>query len=117
MRKIAWIGGAALAVAAAAALGAGIATATTAGPATMSPSEREPEPDKPDAPLTGSVLDRAKDAALKHTGGGDVTETEVGDDGAAYGVEIRKPDGHHVEVELDKAFNVTGEEADDGDAD
>ena len=66
-----------------------------------------------DAPLTGTDLDRATQAALEHVGGGTVIETEVGDDGAAYGVEIRKDDGSVVEVELDADFKVIGEEADD----
>ena len=66
-----------------------------------------------DAALTGSALDRATAAALAHTGGGTVTETEVGDDGAAYGVEIRLADGSQVEVNLDGAFNVIGQDADD----
>ena len=66
-----------------------------------------------DRPLTGSDLDRASAAALEHTGGGTVIETEVGDDGAAYGVEIRLDDGSVVEVGLDQDFNVIGEEADD----
>ena len=64
-------------------------------------------------PLTGSALDEATAAALKHTGGGTVVETEVGDDGAAYGVEIRLDDGSQVEVNLDENFNVIGDEADD----
>ena len=66
-----------------------------------------------DRPLTGTDLDRATRAALEHTGGGRVIETEVGDDGAAYGVEIRLPDGSVVEVSLDERFDVIGEEADD----
>ena len=66
-----------------------------------------------DKPLTGSSLERATDAALKHTGGGEVIETEVGDDGAAYGVEVRLDDGRVVEVDLDSDFAVIGQEADD----
>jgi uncharacterized membrane protein YkoI len=66
-----------------------------------------------DRPLTGSDLKRATRAALEHTGGGTVIETEVGDDGAAYGVEIRLPDGSVVEVALDGRFEVIAEEADD----
>lgn len=66
-----------------------------------------------DRPLTGSRLDRATAAALAATGGGTVTETEVGDDGAAYGVEIRLEDGSQVEVNLDENFNVIGQAADD----
>lgn len=66
-----------------------------------------------DEPLTGSALAQAKEAALKHTGGGTVVETEVGDDGAAYGVEVRLEDGSQVEVNLDADFRVIGQEADD----
>jgi uncharacterized membrane protein YkoI len=66
-----------------------------------------------DQPLTGSALEQATKAALEYTGGGTVTETEVGDDGAAYGVEVRLDDGRQVEVNLDQNFNVIGQENDD----
>jgi len=66
-----------------------------------------------DKPLTGSTLNRATAAALEHTGGGTVTETEVGDGAAAYSVEIRLDDGSQVEVDLDESFDVIGREADD----
>ena len=66
-----------------------------------------------DEPLTGSTLDRAVEEALQETGGGTVVETEVGDGGAAYSVEIRLDDGRQVEVNLDENFNVIGSEADD----
>jgi hypothetical protein len=66
-----------------------------------------------DEPLRGSDLEQASAAALKHTGGGTVVDSEVGDDGAAYGIEIRLPDGSQVEVSLDGNFNVIGQEADD----
>jgi hypothetical protein len=66
-----------------------------------------------DGPLTGETRDKAVAAAVAHVGGGDVTDTEVGDDGAFYGVEVRQPDGTQVEVNLDQAYAVTGTEADD----
>jgi uncharacterized membrane protein YkoI len=66
-----------------------------------------------DEPLKGSALDKATAAALAHTGGGTVTESEVGDDGAAYSVEIRLADGSQVEVNLDQDFKVIGQAADD----
>jgi hypothetical protein len=66
-----------------------------------------------DQPLRGSVRDRAEAAALEHVGGGTVIETEVGDDGAAYGIEIRREDGSVVEVNLDENFQVIGSEGDD----
>ena len=64
-------------------------------------------------PLSGAAREQATAAALAHTGGGTVTETETGDDGAAYGVEVRLPDGSQVEVSLDERFRVIGQEADD----
>jgi hypothetical protein len=66
-----------------------------------------------DKPLTGDAYDRATAAALSHVGGGTVTDTEVGDDGATYGVEISRDDGSDVEVQLDAAFRVIGSSADD----
>jgi uncharacterized membrane protein YkoI len=66
-----------------------------------------------DEPLTGSTLDEATTAALAHTGGGSVVDTEVGDDGSAYGVEVRLDDGSVVELELDTNFHVIGQENDD----
>jgi uncharacterized membrane protein YkoI len=66
-----------------------------------------------DEELTGSTRDRAAAAALARTGGGQVLETEAGDDGAAYAVEVRRPDGSVVEVQLDAGYAVTGAVADD----
>jgi hypothetical protein len=100
-RKRLWIiGGIVLALAVVGG-GAGIAVATGAG-------------GDDDQPLAGTALEKASQAALEHTGGGTVTETEVGDDGAAYGVEVRLDDGSQVEVNLDENFSVIGDEADDG---
>lgn len=66
-----------------------------------------------DAPIAGDARDRAVAAALEHVGQGTVTETEVGDGGAGYGVEVRLPDGSQVEVRLDEGFHVIGTDADD----
>jgi uncharacterized membrane protein YkoI len=66
-----------------------------------------------DQELTGTTRDRAVAAALAATGGGTVLETEAGDDGAAYGVEVQLPDGRQVEVNLDESFRVVGREADE----
>jgi uncharacterized membrane protein YkoI len=93
-----WLTGAAVAVALVGG-GTGVAVAATNG--------------DDEEPLTGSTLDRAVDAALEETGGGTVVETEAGDDGAAYSVEVRLDDGSQVEVNLDQDFTVIGHEADD----
>ena len=66
--------------------------------------------DASDAPITGAALARAKAAALAHTGGGKVTETEVGDEESLYEVEVTLPDGSHVDVQLDERFQVVGSE-------
>jgi uncharacterized membrane protein YkoI len=66
-----------------------------------------------DAPLEGVEFDRAKTSALQHVGGGTVVETEVGDDGSAYEVEVRLGDGSQVAVELDESFRVIGSDPDD----
>jgi hypothetical protein len=97
-RRTKWITGGAVAVAVIGG-GTGIGLAASGG--------------DDDKPLTGSTLDDAVAAALDETGGGTVTETEVGDDGAAYSVEVRLDDGRQVEVNLDENFNVIGQEADD----
>lgn len=71
-----------------------------------------------DQPLAGSALERAFAAALAATGGGRVTESEVGDDGAAYEVEVMLADGSQVDVRLDDRFAVIGRESgDDGSGD
>jgi hypothetical protein len=66
-----------------------------------------------DEPLTGNDLEQATAAALEHTGGGTVTESEIGDDGAAYSVEVRLADGSQVEVQLSANFQVIGSTTDD----
>jgi uncharacterized membrane protein YkoI len=71
--------------------------------------------DDDEAPITGEALDRASDAALAHTGGGRVTETEVGDEESYYEVEVTLDDGSQVDVQLDRDFNVVGSEGDGDD--
>jgi uncharacterized membrane protein YkoI len=60
----------------------------------------------------GANLERAKSVALDHTGGGQVTGTEVGDEEGYYEVEVTRDDGSQVDVHLDKNFNVLGTPAD-----
>jgi uncharacterized membrane protein YkoI len=88
-------------VAVAAALTTGIAIAASGG-------------DDAAQPITGSALARASAAALEHTGGGRVTETEVGDEEGFYEVEVTLDDGSQVDVHLDRSFHVLGGVADDG---
>ena len=88
-------------VAMAAITGAGAAVAGVGG-----------DDDESEKAITGAALDRASAAALEHTGGGKVTDTEAGDEEGAYEVEVTRPDGSQVDVHLDERFNVIGDEAD-----
>jgi uncharacterized membrane protein YkoI len=69
--------------------------------------------DETEAPITGPALERASDAALQHTGGGEVTDTEVGDEESKYEVEVTRADGSQVDVQLDANFEVVSSEGDD----
>jgi uncharacterized membrane protein YkoI len=113
------IKGVAAALAAVAALGVGgAAIASVAG---GSDSSSQPAPaaesdeggnEAPDQAISGgSELDQASAAALEHTGGGQVTDTEVGDEESYYEVEVSLDDGSQVDVQLDRGFNVVGDEA------
>lgn len=62
-----------------------------------------------DIPITGDAYDSAVAAALAETGGGEVTETEIEEDGT-YEVEITMDDGTQLEVMLDESFGVIGVE-------
>jgi uncharacterized membrane protein YkoI len=80
--------------------------------------------DDHERPITGTALARASEAALAETGGGRVTETEVGDEDAYYEVEVTLGDGRQVDVHLDRSFAVVSSTGDsdrsegrDGDSD
>ena len=94
------IGAAAVLVAAGA--GTGVAVAGGAG-----------DDDATERHITGDALDKATAAALAHTGGGEVTGTEVEDEESPYEVEVTLDDGSQVDVQLDEQFNVVSSEADD----
>jgi hypothetical protein len=69
--------------------------------------------DGSERPIGGAALDRASAAALDHTGGGRVTDTEVGDEESYYEVEVTRDDGSQVDVQLDRGFQVVGSDGDD----
>ena len=96
-RRTMWIG----ALAAVAVIGATGATFAAQG-------------DDAEGALTGDTLRQASEAALTHTGGGTVTETErSGDSGGTYEVEVTLENGQQVDVELDADFKVVGQSSDD----
>lgn len=65
--------------------------------------------------VTGPAADRAKAAAVASIPGGKANEVERGDDGgAAWEVEVTRPDGKTVDVLLDTDHRVIGTEQEDG---
>lgn len=94
-------------VAAAAAVGTG-ATMASAGGA---------DDDATDTPITSPDLEKASAAAVAHTGGGEVTGTEVGDEESLYEVEVTLDDGSQLDVQLDESFAVVSTESEDGEED
>ena len=68
------------------------------------PSEPTRDPDSDDRPLSPDEEDRARSAALRVTGGGEVVEFDRSDDpGEAYEIEVFK-DGREYDVALDADF-------------
>ncbi|MCW2961149.1 MAG: hypothetical protein JWM90_1536, partial [Thermoleophilia bacterium] len=59
----------------------------------------EDQKESPDKAISGSALDKASEAALAATGGGEVTGTEVGDEESYYEVEVTK-NGTSTDVQL-----------------
>ena len=64
--------------------------------------------------VTGADANRAGEVAAKSVGGGTVGKVLKGTDGAvAYDVEIKKPDGTTVDVEITKDFTIAPQEKSD----
>lgn len=94
--------------------GAAIAAAALAGTGIAVAGGGDTEPDRA---ITGTQLDRASAAALAETGGGRVTDSEVGDEESLYEIEVTLDDGSQVDVQLDAQFDVVGSSADRPDGD
>ena len=62
-------------------------------------------------PISGEALERAKAAALAAEPGR-VIETEAGDEESHYEVEVTRPDGSRVDVQLDRDFDVVSSTTD-----
>ena len=96
-------------------IAAGVIAALAGGGAAIAGATGGGDDDGTDKPISGAALGKAKAAALEHTRGGRVTETEVGDEEGYYEVEVTRGDGSQVDVHLDRHFNVLGGQADDDD--
>ncbi len=73
--------------------------------------------DAQERPIPAADREQAERAALDETGGGTVTETEVGDEESMYEVEVTLDDGTQVDVQLDRDFEVVGTENEAGSRD
>jgi uncharacterized membrane protein YkoI len=93
---------------------AAFAGAAAAGAAGIAVATGVTDDDANDAPIPAEALDRASAAALAHTGGGRVTETEVGDEESYYEVEVTLDNGDQVDVQLDEDFKVVGDKTERG---
>ena len=93
-------------------VGAAAIIAAGAGIAAAAGGSDEDSTEGPDVAISGDALQKASEAALAETGGGEVTETEVGDEESYYEVEVTSSDGSQTDVQLDRGFNVVGEKAD-----
>ena len=93
-----------IAVAVMAALGVG-------GAAVAIGTDEAGDDDAAEKAISGNALERASDAALEHTGGGKVTDTEVGDEESYYEVEVTTDEGQQ-DVQLDRDFSVVSSEGD-----
>lgn len=102
--------GAAIGVAAIASAGLAVANASN--------GEDEPDDDATETAISGDALRQASAVALAHTGEGTVTDSEAGDEESYYEIEVTLDNGDQVDVQLDEAFNVVGDEHEGaGDAD
>ncbi|GIK77887.1 MAG: hypothetical protein BroJett022_15770 [Actinomycetes bacterium] len=66
--------------------------------------------------VSGPDAAKAKAAALEVTGGGTANSVERDDDGAAWEVEVTRPDGETVDVSLDGALDRVAVESDSEEA-
>ena len=89
--------------------GAALAAAALAGTGIAVAGGGDSEPDRS---LTGAQLEHASRVALAETGGGRVTDSEVGDEESLYEIEVTLDDGSQVDVQLDDNFDVVSSSAD-----
>jgi hypothetical protein len=120
MRSIRSISVAGAAVAAAAVGGAAIANAATSTSSSSASSSSTGAPaaappkfpahgtaahEDAERPVTGTVADKAKAAAVKYLGGGTATDVTTDYNGSGYEVDVSK-NGTRTEVHLDRSFSV-----------
>jgi Peptidase propeptide and YPEB domain len=97
--------------------GVGALAAFALGGAALAGATQGSEEDADEPTPTGQAAEQAKAAALKETGGGSVTELERDpEEGRVYEVEVKKPDGSVVDIDLDGSFKVVAVDEDTDEA-
>ena len=91
------------------AIGSGDKSASAGDPADGSATDRGES-----SSIAGPDLARASKAALRYTGGGTVTDTELRDEEGYYEIEVGKEGGGQVDVHLDRNFNLIDSSSDGG---
>ncbi len=106
---------AAIAVGSAAAAGAASQNNSAGASSPAAPAHGQPPGDgggrrahKPETPLSGTIAEKVKAAALAKVDGGTIIRVETDSDhGSPYEAHVRKPDGTEAEVLVNKQFEVT----------
>lgn len=76
--------------------------------------ENESDENEADEQASGPRADAAARAAREAVGGAKVLEVEIADDGmSGFEVEVERPDGSYVEVNLDEDLQVVSTGSDD----
>ena len=91
--------------------GAVVAVLGAGGAAVAIGTDEAGDDDASQESSSGRALEKASAAALEYTGGGRVTETEVGDEESYYEVEVTTDEGQQ-DVQLDRRFEVVSSEGD-----
>ena len=97
--------------------GVGALAAFALGGAALAGATQGSEEDADEPTLSGRTAEQAEAAALNETGGGSVTELEHDpEDGRIYEVEVKKPNGAVVDIDLDSSFKVVAVDEDTDEA-
>jgi hypothetical protein len=97
--------------------GVGALAAFALGGAALAGATQGSEEDADEPTLSGRTAEQAEAAALKETGGGSVTELKHDpEDGRIYEVEVKKPNGAVVDIDLDSSFKVVAVDEDTDEA-
>lgn len=106
----------ALAVLALTGCGGGGASPASTAPASRARTSAAPATRNAERPVAGPNGSAVRRAAVKAARGGRAIQVETGDEGTAYSVEVRRPDGRIVQILLDRRLRRVGARGDQHEA-